>query len=77
MKNELIEQTIYIIKNYPYLIARDVGFSYVFEHPHNDWMKRIINGDDNYTLLAHRGSYKSSVLSVCIALMMLVFLKLI
>ena len=73
MKNELIEQTIYIVKNYPYLIARDVGFSDVKEHPHNDWMKRIINGDDNYTLLAHRGSYKSSVLSVCIALMMLVF----
>lgn len=73
MKSELIEQTIYIIKNYPYLIAMDVGFSDVKEHPHNDWMKRIINGNDNYTLLAHRGSYKSSVLSVCIALMMLVF----
>ena len=73
MKSELIEQTIDIIKNYPYLIARDVGFSDVREKPHNDWMKNIITGDSDYTLLAHRGSYKSSVLSVCIALMMLVF----
>ena len=73
MKSEIIEQTIYIIKNYPYLIARDVGFSDVREKPHNDWMKKIINGKGDYTLLAHRGSYKSSVMSVCIALMMLVF----
>lgn len=73
MKNQAIEDTINIIKNYPYLIARDVGFSDVREHPHNDWMKHIITDDDDYTLLAHRGSYKSSVLSVCIALLMLVY----
>ena len=73
MKNEAIEQAIDIIKNYPYLIARDVGFSDVREHPHNDWMKHIICDEDDYTLLAHRGSYKSSVLSVCIALLMLVY----
>ena len=73
MKNQAIEDAINIIKNYPYLIAQDVGFSDVREYPHNDWMKHIINDDDDYTLLAHRGSYKSSVLSVCIALIMLVF----
>lgn len=73
MKNQAIEDAINIIKNYPYLIAQDVGFSDVREKPHNDWMKHIINDDDDYTLLAHRGSYKSSVLSVCIALIMLVF----
>ena len=73
MKNQAIEDTIDIIKHYPYLIARDVGFSDVREKPHNDWMKHIICDEGDYTLLAHRGSYKSSVLSVCIALMMLVF----
>lgn len=73
MKNQAIEDAINIIKNYPYLIAQDVGFSDVREYPHNNWMKHIINDDDDYTLLAHRGSYKSSVLSVCIALIMLVF----
>lgn len=73
MKNQAIEDTIDIIKNYPYLIARDVGFSDVRKEPHNSWMKNIITGESDYTLLAHRGSYKSSVLSVCIALMMLVY----
>ena len=73
MKNQAIEDTINLIKNYPYLIAQDVGFSDVREHPHNDWMKHILTDEGDYTLLAHRGSYKTSVLSVCIALIMLVF----
>lgn len=72
MKNP-IEKVIDIVKHYPYLVAQDVGFSDVRKYPHNDWMKKIICGKDDYTLLAHRGSYKSSVLSVCIALLMLVY----
>lgn len=67
------EKVIQIIKKHPYLIAQEVGFRDVREKPHNDWMRRIITGDGDYTLLAHRGSYKSSVLSVCIALLMLVY----
>ena len=72
MKNP-IEKVIDIVKHYPYLVAQDVGFSDVRKYPHNDWMKNIICGKEDYTLLAHRGSYKSSVLSVCIALLMLVY----
>ena len=70
---EAIKEVVDLIRNYPYLIARDVGFSDVREHPHNDWMKHILTDEDDYTLLAHRGSYKTSVLSVCIALIMLLF----
>jgi len=73
MNKQTIEQTIDIIKNYPYLVAQDVGFSDVRKYPHNEWMKHILTDDEDYTLLAHRGSYKSSVLSVCIALMMIVY----
>ena len=63
---EIIRQ----VKKYPYKIAQAVGFTDVREHPHNEWMKEIIFGKDDYTLLAHRGSYKSSCLSVCIAIIM-------
>ena len=62
-----IEAVVLDIKKYPYKIARAVGFTDVREYPHNDWMREIINGKGDYTLLAHRGSYKSSCLSVCIA----------
>ena len=56
----------------PYKIAKAVGFTDVVEYPHNEWMQDILFGTDDYTLLAHRGSYKSSCLSVCIALTMLI-----
>ena len=60
------------IKRKPYKIAQAVGFTDVVKYPHNEWMKEIIFGKDDYTLMAHRGSYKSSCLSVCIAIIMLI-----
>ena len=71
----LKEALIKTIKDYPYKIAQDIGFADVREFPHNEWMKAILTGQEDYTLLAHRGSYKSSVLSVCIALMMVLLPK--
>lgn len=68
-----MDDVAYAVKNvceYPYRIARDVGFTDVREYPHNVWMREILTCKTDYTLLAHRGSYKSSVLSVCIALFM-------
>jgi hypothetical protein len=67
-----IETTIRAIKQKPYKIAKAVGFEDVQLFPHNEWMQEILSGKGDYTLMAHRGSYKSSVLSVCIALMMVV-----
>lgn len=72
MNKEQIE-IVNLIKENPYKIAQLVGFCDVRKFPHNDWMKNIICGSDDYTLLAHRGSYKSSCLSVCIALMMVFY----
>lgn len=60
------------IKDKPYKIANAVGFTDVKEKPHNEWMQSVIFGKGDYTLLAHRGSYKSSCLSVCIALLMVI-----
>lgn len=66
------EYVIQRIKEDPYKIAQDIGFVDVKPYPHNEWMTEIITGKTDYTLLAHRGSYKSSVLSVCIALIMVI-----
>lgn len=63
---EIIQQ----IKNNPSKVANAVGFKDVKPFPHNEWMNEIIFGHDDYTLMSHRGSYKSSCLSVCIALIM-------
>lgn len=63
---EIIQQ----IKKNPSKVANAVGFLDVKPFPHNEWMNEIIFGHDDYTLMSHRGSYKSSCLSVCIALIM-------
>lgn len=68
--NDDVVSVVRSIKERPYLIARDVGFKDVREYPHNEWMREILTGKTDYTLLAHRGSYKSSVLSICIGLFM-------
>ena len=73
MNEQDVKDVVKFVKNYPYLIANEVGFKDIKKNPHNEWMKKIINGDDDYTLMAHRGSYKSSCLSVCIALIMVIF----
>jgi hypothetical protein len=65
-----VDLAVKFAREMPYKIAREVGFKDVREYPHNEWMREIITGKADYTLLAHRGSYKSSVLSVCIALIM-------
>lgn len=72
MTNEEKQIVKNLIQKNPYKIAKAVGFNDVVFYPHNEWMHDIIFGKGDYTLMAHRGSYKSSCLSVCIALIMLI-----
>lgn len=58
----------------PHLIGNQIGFRDLTSL-HSDWIKEIVYGDEDYTLQAHRGSYKSSALSVAIALIMIIFPK--
>ena len=63
-------EIIELIKKNPSKVANAVGFLDIKPYPHNEWMNEIIFGHGDFTLMAHRGSYKSSCLSVCIALIM-------
>lgn len=67
--NEIIQ----LIRNNPSIIANEIGFKDVKPYPHNEWLNEVVFGKDDYTLMSHRGSYKSSCLSVGIALIMVVF----
>lgn len=63
-------EIIELIKKNPSKVANAVGFLDIKPYPHNEWMNEIIFGQEDFTLMSHRGSYKSSCLSVCIALIM-------
>ena len=65
-----MKEIIQLIKSNPSKACNAVGFNDIKPFPHNEWMNEIIFGHEDYTLMAHRGSYKSSCLSVCIALIM-------
>lgn len=59
-----------LIINDPYKIGYWLGFSDLTEL-HNDWLKLMMFSEDDETLLAHRGSYKTTCLSIAIALLMI------
>lgn len=61
-----------LIYEEPYKIGQWLGFDLLTEL-HNDWLKDMIFGEDDETLLAHRGSYKTTCLSVAFGLIMITF----
>ncbi len=65
-----------IIKNEPYKIGQWLGFEDLTEL-HNEWLKLMMYSEDDETLLAHRGSYKTTCLSIAISLLMIIFPNLI
>lgn len=61
-----------LLRNEPYKIGQLCGFKDLTEL-HNEWLKMMIYGDDEFTLLAHRGSYKTTCLSICFAFIIVLF----
>ena len=55
---------------HPEELGRQVGFRDLTPL-HGGWIREMINGEGDYTLQAHRGSYKSSCLAVAIAMLMI------
>lgn len=68
--NTLQQKTIELIENEPVKFARALGFRDLTEL-HNDWLKLWLNSQEDITLQAHRGSYKTTDLAVFIALYLL------
>ena len=65
-----IQGIIIRILQYPEELGRMVGFRDLTPL-HGEWIREMINGEEDYTLQAHRGSYKSSCLAVAISLLMI------
>lgn len=57
------KQVLDLIWEKPVLIGNWVGFKDLTEL-HNDWLRSFLWSQDDQTLLAHRGSYKTTVLSL-------------
>ncbi len=61
------EQAVTFLKNNPYKFGHLVGFTKLTEL-HNKWIIDMIRGKGDKTLQAHRGSYKTTCVSIALAL---------
>ena len=57
---------------HPHLIGIAAGFQDLTPL-HGEWIRQMVFGTRDYTLQAHRGSYKSSCLAVAISLILVIF----
>ena len=63
-------ETIQFLLDYPAAFGKQVGFTKLTSL-HDTWMKRMLDtGIEDSTLQAHRGSYKTTCLSIVIAILM-------
>lgn len=74
MASMLAWENLRELLNHPHQIGNLIGFQDLTEL-HSGWIREIVYGDGDFTLQAHRGSYKSSALSVAIALIMVIYPK--
>ena len=54
----------------PVELGQLCGFPDLREEPHGDWLRRMILGREDLTLLAHRGSYKTTCLALAMAVLL-------
>lgn len=64
------EKARYFI-THPAALGRALGYKDFQDDLHGGWIRRMVTNDDDMTLQAHRGSYKTTCLCVAISLLML------
>ena len=66
------KQWLDLVKHKPYAFGIESGFTDL-EDIHNEWIKSFLFSTEDMTLQAHRGSYKTTCLSIAMALMIIIY----
>ena len=61
-----------IFFDHPEKIGHEVGFTDM-TNLHGKWIQKMVFGNKDYTLQAHRGSFKSNCLAVAIAIILVYY----
>lgn len=67
------KQAIEFLVRRPAKLGRSLGFTLLTDDLHNGWIRDMVTGKEDKTLQAHRGSYKTTCVSVALALIMILF----
>lgn len=62
-------QAIDLLVNHPYLLGKSIGFDKLTPL-HNQWIQDMAFGREDGTLQAHRGSYKTTCITIAIAVLL-------
>lgn len=65
-------EAVRFLVKHPYKFGQMVGFTKLTEI-HNEWMRKMIAGDGDMTLQGHRGSYKTTCLSVALDILLVLY----
>ena len=66
------DEKVQLLIQHPERLGPLVGFGDLTPL-HGNWIRQMVRGEEDYTLQAHRGSFKSSCLALSISLIMLLF----
>ena len=66
------KQAVNFLVRHPEQFGRMVGFTKL-KDLHGDWMRKMITGQGDMTLQGHRGSYKTTCLSIALAILLIVY----
>jgi hypothetical protein len=69
--DKVTQQYLELVKNRPVVFGIENGFT-LLQDIHNEWLKLFLLSRNDVTLQAHRGSYKTTCLSIAIALIIVV-----
>ncbi len=65
------KQILDLLYDEPYILGHWLGFK-DFTELHNQWIHDMVFGTEDETILGHRGSYKTSALSLAISVLMII-----
>ncbi|MHC5248811.1 hypothetical protein [Enterococcus sp. LJL90] len=73
MANELLtlDEIADMLNNEPIIFGLEAGFEDLTDL-HNEWLKSFLYAEEDQTLLAHRGSYKTTTLAIALAIMIVI-----
>lgn len=66
-------EAVRLLLEHPAVVGRLVGFDLLRDDLHGVWLQAMLLGSEDMTLQAHRGSYKTTCLSVALAAMLILY----
>lgn len=75
MMEMTVKDWLELVKTKPIAFGLEAGFEDLTDI-HNEWIKSFLFEDEDYTLQAHRGSFKTTCLAIAMALMIIIYPKL-